>query len=191
MWAFQAFFLAVVSGGAAANVPVSELDISAVLESRQISEEARECHADCGYFILDSRLPDQCGNSTWTDLLDDCLDCALEYDIWRIYEDGVTQAAGACDLPAAPEQPDADESVSPSTTPTVSSTTTGTVSTAVSTTIVSTTSHVDAVASTTSGIPSPSTTDSPTAEGRGVSVQSGGYCAIFFCIVGVLFNWVK
>ncbi|RYP08776.1 hypothetical protein DL764_001687 [Monosporascus ibericus] len=153
---FQALFLAVVIGGAAANVPVSELDISAVLENRQISEEARECHADCGYFILDSSLPDQCGNSTWTDLLDDCLDCALEHDIWENYGDSVTQAAGACDLPAVPEQPDADESVSPSTTLTLSSTATRTVSTAVSTTMTSTSSHVDAVTSTTSGMPSPS-----------------------------------
>ncbi|RYP43360.1 hypothetical protein DL768_009954 [Monosporascus sp. mg162] len=129
---FQVLFLAVMSGGAAANVPVSELDISALLESHQ------------------------CGNSTWTDLLDDCLDCALEYDIWNDYRDGVTQVAGACDLPAVPEQPDADESVPPSTTPTVSPDATGTVSTAVSATTASTSSHVDAVASTTSGIPSPS-----------------------------------
>ncbi|RYP34110.1 hypothetical protein DL767_004445 [Monosporascus sp. MG133] len=190
MWPSQVLFLAVVSGRAAANAPVSELDLSAVLESRQISEEARECHADCGYFIVGSSLPDQCGNATWTELLDDCLDCALEHDIWNIYRDGVTQAAGACDLPVVPEQPDADESVSPSTTPTASPSTTGTVSTTVSTTIVSTSSHVDAVASTTSGIPSPSPTESPTAEGRGVSLQSVGYCAIFFCAVGVIFNLV-
>ncbi|RYP72673.1 hypothetical protein DL769_004415 [Monosporascus sp. CRB-8-3] len=136
------------------------LDISAVLESRQTSEEARECHADCGFFIFDSNLPDQCGNSTWRELLYDCLDCALEYDIWKDYEDGVTQAAGACDLPAVPEQPDADESVSPSTTPTVSSNAPGTVSTAVSTATVSTTSSVDAVASTMSE------GSSPTVSGR-------------------------
>ncbi|RYP72022.1 hypothetical protein DL771_004491 [Monosporascus sp. 5C6A] len=187
---FQALFLAVLSEGAITNVPVPELEISAALESRQISDEARECRADCGYFILESSLPDQCGNSTWTDLLYDCLDCALEYDIWEDYRDGVTQAAGACDLPAVPEQPDADEPVSPSTTSTGFSNATGTVSTAVSTTTVSTSSHVDAVASTTSGIPSPSPTESAAPEGRGVSVQSGGYCVIFFCAVGVSFNLV-
>ncbi|RYP11950.1 hypothetical protein DL765_007529 [Monosporascus sp. GIB2] len=190
MWPSQALFLAALSRGVATNVPVPEPDISVVLESRQMSEEVRECHADCGYFIVDSNLPDQCGNSTWRDLLDDCLDCALEYDIWRIYGDGVTQAAGACDLPAVPEQPDADESVSPSTTLTSSPNATGTVSTAVSTTTVSTASSVDAVSSTTGQGSSPTPTDDPTPEGHAVSIKTEGCYVVFFCIVAILFNIV-
>ncbi|RYO92367.1 hypothetical protein DL766_000335 [Monosporascus sp. MC13-8B] len=190
MWSFQALFLAAVSRGATTNVPDPEPDISVVLESRQMSEDARECHADCGYFIVDSSLPDQCGNSTWTDLLDDCLDCALEYDIWSVYGDGVTQAAGACDLPAVPEQPDADESVSPSMTLTSPPNATGTVSTAVSTTTVSTTSSVDGVSSTTGEGASPTPTDSLTPEGRAVSIKTEGYYVVFFCIVAIVFNMV-
>ncbi|ORY68226.1 uncharacterized protein BCR38DRAFT_481711 [Pseudomassariella vexata] len=73
------------------------------IERRQASGASYECHADCGYTIIGARTDGYCDNSTWTDLLDDCLDCALVYDIWKDYGDSVTAAAKGCGLDATPK----------------------------------------------------------------------------------------
>ncbi|KAK7753181.1 hypothetical protein SLS62_004914 [Diatrype stigma] len=136
-------------------LPLAEVPgaLSVAFDSRQVSPEAGRCHADCGYTILDATLTDHCTNSTWTGLLDDCLDCALQYDIWKDYGDGVGKAAEGCGLPAEPEQPGtaSSSSAAPSTTDTASSNTTSATSTEVPTATVTTTSDVSATPSTTGG----------------------------------------
>lgn len=55
-----------------------------------------------GYTIKDSRQDGYCDSSEWKKLLDDCLDCALQYDIWKDYGDYVKQAASGCGIDATP-----------------------------------------------------------------------------------------
>lgn len=50
-----------------------------------------------GYTILDASL-DNCDNSTWTDLLSNCEECANTYNILRHYGDQVESAAEDCGL---------------------------------------------------------------------------------------------
>ncbi len=156
MLSFHVIVLASLSRSTVAVLFPMELGVySHGLETRQISPEGRECHADCGYTILDAALPDHCTNSTWTGLFDNCLDCALEYDIWKDYGNGVTQAAEGCGLDATPDQPEAASSVSPpSTTTTVFANATLTGSAAISSTTASRTSTPDSTASTTGALPS-------------------------------------
>lgn len=127
--------------------------LAVALESRQVSPEAGKCHADCGYTILDATLADHCTNSTWIGLLDDCLDCALQYDIWKDYGDSVGKAAEGCGLSAEPEQPGtaSSSSAAPSATSTAPSNTTSTVGSTVSTATVTTTSGIGHNPSTTGG----------------------------------------
>ncbi|KAJ9137039.1 hypothetical protein NKR23_g9300 [Pleurostoma richardsiae] len=62
-----------------------------------------ECHYDCGYAILGAQTEsDYCTNSTWTNLLDGCLECANTEDIWQYYGTDVAAAASACGLSADP-----------------------------------------------------------------------------------------
>lgn len=50
-----------------------------------------------GYTILDASA-DNCNNSTWTDLLSNCEECANTYNILRHYGDQVQSAAEDCGL---------------------------------------------------------------------------------------------
>ncbi|KAK1764419.1 hypothetical protein QBC33DRAFT_622084 [Phialemonium atrogriseum] len=61
-----------------------------------------QCHSDCGYAILGADDAGYCTNSTWLGLLDDCLECANKFNIWRYYGNGVTGAAKGCGLDAVP-----------------------------------------------------------------------------------------
>jgi hypothetical protein len=52
-----------------------------------------------GYTTLDASA-ENCNNSTWTDLLADCQECANTYNILRYYDDQVGAAAEDCGLAA-------------------------------------------------------------------------------------------
>lgn len=61
-----------------------------------------------GNTIVGGRIDGHCDNSTWVGFYKDCMECALEYNIWRYYEDGVTAAASPCGLDAVPVPSGAD-----------------------------------------------------------------------------------
>lgn len=68
-----------------------------------------------GNAILGGKEEDtHCDNSTWLGFLEECLNCAEEFDIWQHYGNGVTEAADACELDATPV--DAEESSGTETT---------------------------------------------------------------------------
>ena len=143
-----------------ANSVLSGTNPFAPPRTRQISSDARECHADCGYTIIEASLPDHCTNSTWTDLLEDCLDCALEYDIWKDYKDGVSEAAKGCGLNATPEPPD------DTTTTTTSSPASATASAGLSSTAKTSTGIATSTEITTSTVEPTVSTSSSTVSSR-------------------------
>lgn len=61
-----------------------------------------------GQTIRISRSPKggYCKDETWKKRFDDCLDCALKFDIWDYYSTGVGSAAGKCGLDATPKPVD-------------------------------------------------------------------------------------
>lgn len=59
-----------------------------------------------GYALQGSSEEGYCDDSEWLDLFNGCLDCALEFDIWRHYGGGLTPAAEACGLDATPKPAD-------------------------------------------------------------------------------------
>ncbi|KAG8406919.1 hypothetical protein J3459_018537 [Metarhizium acridum] len=56
-----------------------------------------------GYAIQNSAKDGYCRDQSWAKLLDDCLSCALKYNIWRWYGDKVSVGAGKCGLDATPK----------------------------------------------------------------------------------------
>lgn len=66
-----------------------------------------------GNAILQSRdSSDYCDSTEWVGLLDDCLDCALEFEIWQYYSPEVKPAAEACGLNATPKPAGGDTTTS-------------------------------------------------------------------------------
>ncbi|KIW51512.1 hypothetical protein PV05_10225 [Exophiala xenobiotica] len=61
-----------------------------------------DCHANCGAVIVDGRTTGYCDSANFTTVLDACLDCALQYDIWQYYGNSVSEAAEGCGLDATP-----------------------------------------------------------------------------------------
>ncbi|KAK6368068.1 uncharacterized protein PV06_09631 [Exophiala oligosperma] len=61
-----------------------------------------DCHADCGAVIVDGRTQGYCNSTNFTTSLNDCLDCALQFNIWQYYGNSVAQAAQGCGLDATP-----------------------------------------------------------------------------------------
>ncbi|KAK4464787.1 hypothetical protein QBC42DRAFT_284111 [Cladorrhinum samala] len=61
-----------------------------------------QCHSDCGNALAGGRNPAHCDNATWTGLYEACLGCALTFDIWKHYGQGLTGAASACSLTPTP-----------------------------------------------------------------------------------------
>ncbi|KAI1257557.1 hypothetical protein MGN70_000600 [Eutypa lata] len=200
MWSMHTFILVAAALGPSATAALSSPPVGfGALESRQgaPSPESNQCHADCGYTILDAALPDHCTNSTWTGMLDDCLDCALVYDIWKDYGEPVAQAAQGCGLDATPEQP---SSTSSSSAPPSTTTTHGSVHSSAS----SSASGVDATPSVTGGAQPSNTnvivcdleflmrkqpTSTSTPEGHAESIKRDGSLAMFAATIGVLFGF--
>ncbi|KAL2829183.1 hypothetical protein BDW59DRAFT_37503 [Aspergillus cavernicola] len=83
-----------------------------------------ECHANCGGVITASRSEGFCDDSDFVSMLSDCLDCAVEYDIWRYYGSSVSAAAEECGLDGTPIEP---SSSSTSTAASETSTSTETI----------------------------------------------------------------
>ncbi|KAG7112844.1 hypothetical protein HYQ44_009195 [Verticillium longisporum] len=117
-------YFALLAAAGIASIPVvagyEYLDV-VPLEARQATGEKFECHSNCGTLqitlnitcfrsliiagnaILGSNDGEvHCSNSTWLDLLEECLECANEFDIWQHYGQGVEEGAEACDLEAVP-----------------------------------------------------------------------------------------
>lgn len=55
-----------------------------------------------GNALAGGRNPAHCTNSTWVEYYEACLDCALDFDIWKLYGNGVSGAASSCGLSATP-----------------------------------------------------------------------------------------
>ncbi|KAM5344971.1 hypothetical protein ACJ41O_010833 [Fusarium nematophilum] len=76
---------------------------SVPLSRRQTSGPEYECHANCGYTILNAEDEGYCDSPEWKELFEGCLACANQYDMWGDYGAGVEAAAEACGLEAVPE----------------------------------------------------------------------------------------
>ncbi|KOS36850.1 hypothetical protein ACN38_g12383 [Penicillium nordicum] len=63
---------------------------------------AYECHANCGGVITAGRTDGYCDADDFKTELTDCLNCAVEFDIWKYYGGSVSKAAKACGLDATP-----------------------------------------------------------------------------------------
>ncbi|KAK5654908.1 hypothetical protein OQA88_6664 [Cercophora sp. LCS_1] len=84
----------------------AEGDNLALLQRQAPGTPKYECHSNCGNALAGGRLAGHCDNSTWTGLYEACLDCALEFDIWQHYSNGLTTAASACGLTPTPDPAD-------------------------------------------------------------------------------------
>ncbi|KAI9149919.1 hypothetical protein HJFPF1_09665 [Paramyrothecium foliicola] len=71
------------------------------MHKRQSEGPAFECHSACGLAIQGAREDNYCENSEWLDNLDGCLDCALEFNIWRYYG-RLADLAEPCGIDATP-----------------------------------------------------------------------------------------
>jgi hypothetical protein len=119
-----------------------------------------------GYTILDASS-ENCNNSTWTDLLVNCEECANTYNILRYYGEQVEAAAEDCGLTAtfspsagATSQGEAPATASPATyysdTVIVATETISQAESSSSVAVAVTSTSPTAVASGTGGLPSPS-----------------------------------
>ncbi|KAK4032244.1 hypothetical protein C8A01DRAFT_50921 [Parachaetomium inaequale] len=93
----------------------SNPDYSLILSRQAPGTPQYECHSNCGNALAGGRNPAHCENATWTGYYEACLDCALDFDIWRIYGNGVSSAASACGLSATPSPSGDSESALSST----------------------------------------------------------------------------
>ncbi|EAQ86347.1 predicted protein [Chaetomium globosum CBS 148.51] len=108
--------LAVSFANAALLENTQPLDHALILSRQAPGTPQYECHSNCGNALAGGRNPTHCTNATWTGYYDACLECALEFDIWRIYGTGVGGAASACGLSATPS-PAAPASSAPTSVP--------------------------------------------------------------------------
>ncbi|CAI6094951.1 hypothetical protein V2G26_005028 [Clonostachys chloroleuca] len=72
------------------------------LAKRAVSGAEYQCHANCGYTILNAQQSGYCDNSQWKTYYQGCMECAYTYNLWPDYGDGVTTAAKACGLTVSP-----------------------------------------------------------------------------------------
>ncbi|RVX71561.1 hypothetical protein B0A52_05133 [Exophiala mesophila] len=130
-----------------------------------------DCHADCGGVISVSRTENYCESANFTSGLEACLECALEFDIWRYYGDSVSTAAEGCGLEAVPvaaNGTDASSTDAAATTSAAAETTTGSAETTATTTAETTAATESAATSTSES----SAAASETASGTGAPAQS-------------------
>ncbi|CRL21628.1 unnamed protein product [Penicillium camemberti] len=123
---------------------------------------AYECHANCGGVITAGRTDGYCDTDDFKTELTDCLNCAVEFDIWKYYGGSVSKAATACGLDATP--------VEASSTSTEASSTSAEAS-ATSAEETSTTTSVSAT-TTEESVNSAVTTDAVTSTGTTVAATS-------------------
>ncbi|KAJ5598668.1 hypothetical protein N7537_008752 [Penicillium hordei] len=91
---------------------------------------AYECHANCGGIITASRTDGYCDANDFKTELTDCLNCAVEFDIWKYYGGSVSKAATACGLDATPVEASSTSTKASSTSTEASATSTEESSTA-------------------------------------------------------------
>ncbi|RKU46371.1 hypothetical protein DL546_003350 [Coniochaeta pulveracea] len=109
-------FLAVGAIGSVGAVPGPSDEHIAILLSRQApGTPAYDCHYNCGTAITLGKDGAHCTNTTWQNLYQECLECALDFDIWKYYGGSLTGFASACGLSTIPS-PSGDEPAAPSTT---------------------------------------------------------------------------
>ena len=82
-----------------ASILLPPLFINSTGPASLVSKQLKFC---LGYTIENANQPNYCSNSTWKDLLEDCLECAETYDIWKDYGDGVSGVAKACGITPKP-----------------------------------------------------------------------------------------
>ncbi|KAK0727792.1 hypothetical protein B0T26DRAFT_672414 [Lasiosphaeria miniovina] len=105
----------------ATALPDDHSDVHGLILERQAPGTPQyNCHADCGAASAGRRDPAHCSNSTWTAAYDDCLECALDFNIWTIYGGGVSSAASSCGLSPTPS-PSGDTPTAPPVTTSSSS----------------------------------------------------------------------
>ncbi|KAH6880368.1 hypothetical protein B0T10DRAFT_143630 [Thelonectria olida] len=98
----SALVVASVATVAAATGLKRELPVTVPILVRQVTGAEYECHASCGYAILNAEADGYCTDQDWLDDLSGCLECALVYSIWQWYGTQVAAAAEACGLDATP-----------------------------------------------------------------------------------------
>ncbi|KAL2827869.1 hypothetical protein BJY01DRAFT_255569 [Aspergillus pseudoustus] len=166
----------IVAGASAFQYP----DFVPLHKRQQPGTPAYECHANCGGIITLSRQDGFCDTSDFESKLSACLDCAVEFDIWRYYGNSVSAAAEKCGVDGTPVEPTssttttatetATETTTETTTETETSSSTETetetetgepTETESSTTVSSTSTPVIPIVTTTT-IPPPGSTTSPT-----------------------------
>ncbi|KAK0619146.1 hypothetical protein B0T14DRAFT_518642 [Immersiella caudata] len=97
------FSLLVAATSVFAAAAPDVLDIHTDLLARQAPGTPQfDCHSACGSTISGSRVQGYCTNETWTTNYENCLECALEFDIWKHYGGTIVTAAGTCGLTAVP-----------------------------------------------------------------------------------------
>ncbi|KAH6850631.1 hypothetical protein B0I37DRAFT_372041 [Chaetomium sp. MPI-CAGE-AT-0009] len=117
---FLSFFALLAVSIANATLLDSTPDYALILSRQAPGTPQFECHSNCGNALAGGRNPAHCDNATWTGYYEACLGCALNFDIWRIYGNGVSSAASACGLSPTPS-PSGDDGPAPSSTPTTGS----------------------------------------------------------------------
>ncbi|KAJ5699394.1 hypothetical protein N7536_002407 [Penicillium majusculum] len=111
---------------------------------------AYECHANCGGIITAARTDGYCDADDFKTELTDCLNCAIEFDIWKYYGGSVSKAATACGLDATPvEASSTSTSAEASATSAEETSTTTSVSTTTTEESVNSAVTTDAVTSST------------------------------------------
>ncbi|SPQ21536.1 ddb02977-591a-4e59-b80e-010ec0dfe913 [Thermothielavioides terrestris] len=124
---FSVLFAAFAALAVHAAQPQANAELAQILGRQAPGTPEYECHSNCGNAILAGRDSNHCSNATWVGYYEACLQCALQYDIWKYYGDGVTSAASACGLNPTPSPSgDAGSTVVPSTSATASVPTSGT-----------------------------------------------------------------
>lgn len=129
-----------------------------------------------GGIITEARSDGYCDKSDFKTKLSDCLDCALEFDIWKYYGNSVSSAAEECGLDATPVESSSSSSSSATASETATETgsqtessSTPTESSTESTAAPEETTDSSVTVSSTPVIPTANTATTPTTPGSSVS----------------------
>ncbi|CAI7622823.1 unnamed protein product [Penicillium discolor] len=109
---------------------------------------AYECHANCGGIITAARTDGYCDADDFKTELTDCLNCAVEFDIWKYYGSSVSKAATACGLDATPVEASSTSTEASSTSAEASATSAEETSTATSVSATTTEESVNSAVTT-------------------------------------------
>lgn len=123
-----------------------------------------------GGIITEARSDGYCDKSDFKTKLSDCLDCALEFDIWKYYGNSVSSAAEECGLDATPVESSSSSSSSAAASETATETGSQTESSSTPTeSSAESTADSSVTVSSTPVIPTAATATTPTTPGSSVS----------------------